>query len=245
MTVSIGPGWSIGNGWEIGGTAPTSANLLLSLDAGNPASYPGSGTTWTDTVSSIAFTLNNGPTYSASNGGYINFTAASNQYADSSVGVGALTNWTVEAWHYYDGTNAGASPCIVTENYTGGSYVNYALGSTSDDSPYLSAGYFNNAWYTTPTNTYQLTSGNWYQIVGTYDGTNAKLYVNNTLVQTGSGGPTPGTTGIGIHLMARWDAPGISDYWGGRLSIVKIWDGDIGASGVTTEWNANKARFGL
>ena len=41
---------------------------------------------------------------------------------------------------------------------------------------------------------------------------------------------------------ARWDN---ADYWGGRLSIVKIYEGDIGASGVTTSWNTNKARFGL
>jgi hypothetical protein len=42
--------------------------------------------------------------------------------------------------------------------------------------------------------------------------------------------------------MRRWDN---ADYWDGRLAIVKIYDGDIRASGVAGNWNANKARFGL
>ena len=58
MSFNIGPGWQVGPGWSIG-AQPTP---VLSLDAGNPASYPGSGTTWTDTVGGIPFTLNNGPT---------------------------------------------------------------------------------------------------------------------------------------------------------------------------------------
>jgi hypothetical protein len=50
------------------------------------------------------------------------------------------------------------------------------------------------------------------------------------------------SSGAGIRLMERWDS---ADYWGGKLAIVKIYDGDIGASGVANSWNANKNRFGL
>lgn len=50
------------------------SGLKLVLDAGNPKSYPGSGTTWTD-LSSNGYnsTLTNGPTFNASNGGSIVF----------------------------------------------------------------------------------------------------------------------------------------------------------------------------
>ena len=74
----------IGNGIAIQGSQMVAGNLsavatnsvvtagrILNLDAGNPASYPGSGNTWTDTVSSRAFTLFNSPTYSSDNGGYL------------------------------------------------------------------------------------------------------------------------------------------------------------------------------
>ena len=90
--------------------------------------------------------------------------------------------------------------------------------------------------------TYTLTAGNWYQLVGTYDGSAIKLYVNNTLVSSVNYASTPDSSQGGIRLMRRWDN---ADYWGGRLAIVKIWNGDIGASGVSSSWSTNKARFGL
>jgi hypothetical protein len=42
--------------------------------------------------------------------------------------------------------------------------------------------------------------------------------------------------------MRRWD---LGDYWGGRLSVVRIYTGDILSTGVTQNWNAQKSRFGL
>ena len=48
--------------------------LVLALDAGNPKSYPGSGTTWTDLSGrGNTGTLTNGPTYSSTNGGSLSF----------------------------------------------------------------------------------------------------------------------------------------------------------------------------
>lgn len=46
--------------------------LILSLDAANTRSYPGSGTVWTDlSRSGINGTLTNGPTFNTANGGNI------------------------------------------------------------------------------------------------------------------------------------------------------------------------------
>jgi hypothetical protein len=56
--------------------------LVLNLDAGLPASYPGSGTTWFDlSGSGNDGTLTNGPTYSSSNGGSLVFDG-SNDYVN-------------------------------------------------------------------------------------------------------------------------------------------------------------------
>ena len=55
------------------------SGLTLLLDAG---SYPGSGSTWSDTSGNGAdATLVNSPTYSTSDGGYFTFVPASTQYA--------------------------------------------------------------------------------------------------------------------------------------------------------------------
>ena len=47
------------------------SGLVLSLDAANPKSYPGSGTTWFNLCGSVNGTLVNGPTFSNVNGGVI------------------------------------------------------------------------------------------------------------------------------------------------------------------------------
>ena len=49
----------------------TTEGLVLCLDAGNPKSYPGSGTTWFNLCGSVNGTLVNGPTFSSANGGVI------------------------------------------------------------------------------------------------------------------------------------------------------------------------------
>ena len=56
--------------------------LVLCLDAANTNSYPGSGTTWTDTSGKgNDGTLTNGPTFSSDYGGKFNFDN-SNDYVD-------------------------------------------------------------------------------------------------------------------------------------------------------------------
>jgi hypothetical protein len=75
----------ISNGFTITPTVRITAvttNLVLSLDAGDAASYPGSGTVWTDTIGGRVFNLYNGgrtsplqtdpPTYNSSNGDTFN-----------------------------------------------------------------------------------------------------------------------------------------------------------------------------
>jgi hypothetical protein len=73
------------------------AGLVLNLDAGNAASYPGTGTLWTDlSPSGNNGTLTSGPTYSSVNGGSIVFDGT-NDYADFfAPNLGTTT--TVEMW---------------------------------------------------------------------------------------------------------------------------------------------------
>lgn len=200
-----------------------------------------SANTWFDSVDDLPFILNNGVTYNSGNGGSLVFNSASSQYAQCDTSLANLSTWSVVAWHYYTNANAGSSPCIVTEIYPGStSNINYALGSLNDNSPGLMAGWYPGGWNMP---SYTLTANNWYQIVGTYDGTTVKLYVNNTLVRqfTATGGPPISSQG-GIRLMSRWDN---AEYWGGKLGIVQVYENAMRPGDITGNWLANRARFGL
>ena len=243
MAITIGSGITVAAGVAVTSTSAPPLTPLLSLDAGNPASYPGSGTVWTDTIGSMPFTLVNGPTYNSANGGYIQFTPSSGQYAYSTTNLGTLANWSIEAWHYYDGTNTSSGPNIFTEySYTGGT-INLGLGwgngSGADNE--LQAWWYGPGFQGTPS--YSLTPGAWYQIVGTFDGTTLNLYVNNTLVRTAVAPPGGAANpAIGYGLMTRWDPGGL---WGGRLAIVNVYNSALSGAEVAQNFNYYRSRFGL
>jgi len=88
---------------------------VLSLDAGNPLSYPGTGTVWTDLIGGKTFTLYNSPLYGGGFGGFLGFQPTSSQYAECSTSLPTLSNWTVGVWHFYDATSDSGSPCIITD----------------------------------------------------------------------------------------------------------------------------------
>ena len=242
---------------RFGFTPIVTANLVFNMDAGNLASYPGSGTTWRDITSGLSFTLTNGPTYSTSNGGYFTFVAASSQYAQSTTSLPSMSNFTIEAWHYFTNVNTGVGAAIVTEVYDASlnSSLNYVIpgiggaGSTISGNKIACTSFISPNWQPPNVSGYTLpTSNAWYQIVGTYDGSNFKTYVNTTLQVTNAySGTAPFSGGQGINLMKRWDknaSPG-NAFWGGRLAIVRMYSTALTQAQITTNYNANKARFGL
>ena len=245
MSLILNSGFTVGPGVILDANpapptiTPVAAGLRLHLDAGNTSSYPGSGTTWTDLVDGKQFTLYNGPTYYSSNGGYLNFDPGSGQYANATSFPATLPNWSVEAWHYYTGNNTGYNPCIITEAYAG-TYINFTLGTIGGT---LAVGHWDGGSFS-QTPAASLITGHWYHLVGTYDGHTHNLYINGELAATGAASLTCISGGAGIVLMNRWD-PGSTEYWGGRLAIVRIYDTTLDLAGVTQNYTADRTRFGL
>ena len=81
--------------------------MLLWLDAQQPGSYPGTGTTWTDlSGNGNNGTLTNGPTYSSANGGSIVFDGVNNYCRITSSAITNLTNnFSVEIWYKTNNNN--------------------------------------------------------------------------------------------------------------------------------------------
>ena len=218
------------------------SNLLYFLDAGNPSSYPGSGSTWTNLMGTgYNITLINSPTYSSANGGYLTFVPGSSQYGESLTSWPTSTRFSVEVWHYYAGTNSGTNPCIVTDIYPGTtSQMNYNLGCAPTAFPALQVAFYTGAWQSSAS--FSLVAGNWYHIVGTYDGANLQLYINGSLSVTNANTATPVTSTAGFRLMRRWDG---GDYWGGRLAIYRFYNRALTLVEVSQNFNASRSRFGL
>jgi len=206
---------------------------VLSLDA---AGYTSGN--WVDSVGGRNFVLQGTPSWTDGTGGAFNFNPNTGDYAECSTSLPDLNTWTVAVWHSYEGTNTGSNPCIITEQYPGNTgQINYSIG---DNNGVFSAGFFNGGWQVT--DGYTLTPGGWYFIVGTYDGTTVKLYINNTLVDSTNYTGTPISSQGGIRLMRRWDYP---DYWGGKLAKVDIYNKSLTSSQINSIWDSTKSRFGF
>jgi hypothetical protein len=243
--ISIGSGVSISS---IDAVTVVTANLVMSLDAGVTSSYPGSGTAWTDTVGSKVFTLAGtigAPTYSSSNGGYINFTASAGHYGSATSFASVLSTYTVEVWHLFNGTSSGAAPVLFGEGRSASS-SNFMMGRGSVTSPLkIQGGFWNGAWQqgtTNPGDYYQPTNG-WHQFVNTYDGSEIKFYANNTLRLTKTPSDfTIASSGLGLNIMRRQD---VANYWGGGVSIIRVYDRALTAEEINTNYQAARTRHGL
>ena len=236
-------------------TAPkyVSTGLVYYVDAGVTTSYSGSGNTWTDLSSSqLTTTLYGSPVFSSTNGGCFTFVPASSQYCQTTTALPTLTKWSVEVWYYYDKTQAPANgiPFIVTDMYTFGKPVNFSLVKSWQPvtDAGFSAGYDNTPadWnLTTPT---QIPINAWSHIVGTFDGATLLFWLNGNKTASEAAAAVPISGAVGIRLMRdHWIDNTIvpATYLGGKLAVVRIYNRDLTAAEVSTNFIAGKTRFGL
>lgn len=227
--------------------SPTVTNgLVLNLDAANPASYPGSGNTWTNLVIGNAvtnFTLNGNVSYNSANGGILRF--ADGGLASTSNSLGRFTKYSIETWVKIAGTS-GAYPCLFTESVNAGvGGANMILGYNTQfgTSNQYTSGFNSSSWnvYTTTTNTSDV--NNWVQIVATYDGTICTIYKNGMFIGSGSIGSSGiNSANLGYIIGKRWDQ---SNYVFGDYAIVKLYNRDLTSLEVSTNFDVVKSRFGL
>jgi len=225
-------------------------NLVLWLDAGNVASYPGSGTVWTD-ISTNGFVCNlvNGPTYSSGNGGSIVFNGMDTygtiaQDVDFVLGA---DDFTLEAWARTEGHATDYYQVLMGSHNagygTGGFYFNgvnaanaygQVLGQTTQ-------AYSNHG--ETPINV-------WSHIVASRQSGFVTFYINGV-----PGAPVEFTESLisyypmaigSLLLYGTYPAPATdSGYgWNGKLSQIRIYKGKgLNAAEVLSNYNAHLARY--
>jgi hypothetical protein len=225
--------------------APYPSNLLVYLDSGILPSYPGSGSNWFDLTNyDNHATLINSPTYSVSNNGILQFDDTSYEYA-AIPNIGDISQWTVEAWFRLTTSLSGKVTSVISNQFNLSNKLNFSIGTNNAPVNYnLAVGFYDGAWRSTSGFTPSLNT--WYQVVGTYDGTTVRQYVNGSAnggTLTYSGTPQSGGE---VRLMRRWDStllPG--NLLDGDLAIIKVYNTALNSGEVLSNFNANKDRFGL
>ena len=206
-------------------------NLVLCLDAANPKSYPGSGTTWTDLSGrGNNGTLTNGPTYSSDNGGSIVFDATDDGFSGNF--VCSKTFYSVDFWCYptqlinfnWAMGFGGWGNFLVHTTSTGGVYVGTSVASRI--SPWRNNVFVLNTWQ---------------NFTWTFDNGAAKFYKNSVL-----------ETSANLALSASsqftgYDGGGSSGgNCSGRMSNFKVYSNKVlTAAEVQQNFNALRGRYGV
>lgn len=271
MSITIRSAQTIRNGLTLQGGVPyVTDGLLLYLDSRVAASWPGSGTTWYDLSGNgkhatfytnpgaldnsgivIDGTAIDGSTLSTDGQGDIRFNAATWQYAAGPNLSNSLTQWTVNTWFYaVSWPSSGLLPQIFGGEYLGGApginTVNMTLtpynGSVSDN--HIRAGYYDgNGPNWQLTDGYGLTTGTWYNIVGTFDGTYLKLYINGALQTTsGNVATTTESSTLGYRVARRWDG---HDTFDAYIPVVMCYNRALSNQEITQNFNYHRARYGI
>jgi hypothetical protein len=231
---------------------------IFSLDAGDVNSYPGSGTTWTDTVGGLTFSLengqsignNSGPIYDSNNGGSIYFATMNgiggSDYAECLTSLPSLPTFTVSVWIRWMGT-VNSLPAIITEIQSGSGPINYKIGKIVPSSADIAAGYRSNgSWRNTTTLPNSIDYNQvWFNVLMTVDSQqNLKLYLNNNLIQSVTfTGEIPSSSGQGIRLMKNHG--NLEENTDGYLAKVDIYDKALNSVEISDIWDLNRNRFGL
>lgn len=210
------------------------SGLVYCSDPASPRSYSGTGTTLLDVSgSNNTGTLTNGPTYTSGISGYFSYDGV-DDYTTIPTLTGLPTGasaGTLCAWAY---ANLGATGI--------GWIISYGAAATSQSrfigqfgTTYYFGGYGNDITAS------GLVTNTWFYMVGVYDGTNASMYINGSLVS----GPTAKTWNTGSTNFQLGRQTNGGEYWNGRIAHASIYNIALTATQVSQNFNALRGRYGI
>ncbi|AGH31520.1 hypothetical protein SWZG_00007 [Synechococcus phage S-SKS1] len=203
--------------------------LVLHLDAGDSASYPGSGTTWTDlSGNGNDATLYNTPTHNAStNGGIFSFNKSQSEYAVIP-GNYSTTTSTVIAFARYTNTSSNGRVISANNNWLMGWHAN-----TIDK-------YYAEGWVSSTSGSTGTTDWICYAATGNYSADQWELYKNGTSFVGPNAGGSQGPNTINLARSGQW-----GEYADCEIGVVLVYNRILTASEVTQNFDALKGRYGL
>ena len=213
---------------------------------------PSSGSTWTDDKGNSNATLANSPTYSSSNGGYITLNG-SNQYIMTSTSLNAQISGTspskpndqsIFIWCYP--TEQGV---IVAE--IGQATIN--TGWHDSNIEMINTGVIRfSVWHGSLNNRVSSSAksfNTWYHLGWTYSGTTLTAYINGASIGTATlSRQAPYNNGNNLfYALGAADGTNMGDgtYCAMRVGSFQVYNRALTSDEVLTNYNSNKATYGL
>ena len=232
----------------------TTDGLVLCLDAANPRSYSGSGTSWLDlSGNGNNGTLTNGPTFSSANGGVLVFDGT-DDYVNCGNTLNFPNSFSIGCWMKADsGTNSIYTKGLVSRYSTVGNYRQYLLGFNEENS-YVNFGFSTNGTGSGGTGNFVSSSNGsiirniWYNIVGVFDsGSSVKIFINGTssvsLNTTATSHYSSNVKPLEIGASEAFDS-GVREF-NGNISKVIMYNRALTPDEVRRNYLATKSRFNL
>jgi hypothetical protein len=207
--------------------------LVFAVDANNIVSYPKSGTSAYNLTGSNTLTLQNGLQYKLGNGGYFlsDGTDDALDTPDAS-NLDIAGNFTVEGWVWWNRHKDYAS-LLVKGPGGSGNIFNYCFFFYASN---IVCGFgdgsaFYNVSISTPT------TNTWHHIVGTYDGSNLRFYLDGILANTSAITATPYQNTSYLNVI-QGDYP-----IDGRVANARVYNRALTAAEVQQNYQAEQYRF--
>jgi len=217
--------------------------LILNLDAGDPVSYPGSGSTWRDLGQGTDGTIS-GAGFSVDNGGYFEFDGSNDVVTGQPTNINSLNESTIILWYrstLNHNTHNGpftvfvGNQFIFVETREGRNFFQIATETKSKNVKASSPQAF-------------LINGAWHHIAVSRDGSgNLTGYIDgNSIAFTqediyGSWG-NPGTS---YWLGVQADGGGIYSYHDCDVADFEIYSREMSDQEISHNFNVTRGRFGV
>jgi hypothetical protein len=205
--------------------------LQLYLDAANPKSYSGSGTTWFDlSVNSNNGTLVNGVGYDNQNKGSLFFDGVDDYASFNYIGSGSSFTYEI----FLKPTNVSKDQMYIGYSNITANYVRIV-----NSRAFLSVSANGQRTFS---HSQILENNSFYHIVSIYNGVQLKIYVNNNLESGSIINQTLG--GWGVSRLGGWLDSDQRSFVGNIYSL-KTYGRELSSQEIKQNFNALRGRYGI
>lgn len=220
-----------------------SEGLVFLVDAGNPKSYPGSGSTWYNIGNPKSNGSNANMTYSSANGGYFTFNNSSSVSTFANYDeLNPTQGLTIESWVNFDGND---NDFIYEKGNVNTQHSLFSHGGSLNDirfRSYHEGGGGNDLYFDKTAENFQ--TNRWHYIVATYDRSYKRIYLDATerVSNAESRALITRTTGASV---GRFGGTTTGYYFGGKIAYVAVYNRGLTANEIKNNFEALRGRFGI